>query len=114
MESKSIYPPAIQDWLDEAADGLEESGFFEAEGINPDHGKAAFCNQAGPAVLASWVDTGMINLTDEQLENILRTSIVEGAIIGLQDAGIIDSFDDETFFLTELGNGLAQHLNNEN
>jgi hypothetical protein len=114
MESNSMYPPAIQDWLDSAANGLEETGFFEDEGINPEHGKTAFCNQAGPAVLASWVDTGMINLSDEQLEQILRMSIVEGALIGLQESGIIDSFDDETFFLTELGTGLANKLNNEN
>jgi len=114
MESKSIYPPAIQDWLESAANGLEESGFFEDEGINPEHGKQAFYNQAGPAVFASWVDTGMINLTDEQLENILRISIVEGALLGLQDAGIIDTVDDETFFLTELGNGLANQIKNEN
>ena len=114
MESNSIYPPVIQDWLESAANGLEETGFFEDEGINPEHGKTAFCNQAGPAVLASWVDSGTINLTDEQLESILRMSIVEGALIGLQESGLIDTVDDETFFLTELGNGLAQQLNNEN
>jgi len=114
MESNSIYPPVIQDWLESAANGLEETGFFEDEGINPEHGKKAFCNQAGPAVLSSWMDSGEINLTDEHLEKILRMIIVEGALLGLQESGLIDSFDDETFFLTELGTAAAQHLNNEN
>jgi hypothetical protein len=114
METKSIYPPAIQDWLDSAVSSLEETGFFKEEGINPDHGKRAFCNQAGPAVLSSWLDTGMINLTDEQLDKILHTSIVEAALLGLREAGLIDSFDDDTFFLTKQGTGVARQLNNKN
>lgn len=114
METKSIYPPAIQDWLEAAANGLETTGFFEDEGVNPEHGKQAFCNQAGPAVFASWVDTGTIDVTDDQLESILRMSIVEGTLIGLQDEGIVDSFDNDTFFLTELGTSMANQLKTEN
>jgi len=110
MESKSIYPPVIQHWLDEAATSLEETGFFKDEGVNPEHGKRAFCNQAGPVVLVSWMDTGMINLTSEQLETILRMSAVEGALIGLRDAGLIDSFDNESFFLTNLGTAVSKQL----
>lgn len=114
MKSNNIYPPAIQDWLETASSGLAETRFFEEEGVNPEHGKKAFCSQAGPAVLASWMDSGTINLTYEQFESILRMSIAEAALIGLQESGLIDTVDDETFFLTKLGNGVAQHLNKEN
>jgi predicted transcriptional regulator len=90
----TTYPESIKEWLADTESILED--FFGDHTIfsNRDVARETYQDVAGRHALQSWIDTGDIQVSDEELAAILNQVVVKSAIKILQEKGMIDSVED--------------------
>jgi hypothetical protein len=110
----SDYPAQVAETLEKAASVLSEpGGFFEEYNIPSDRGTELFAELAGPDMLKSWLDTGEIEVPDDDtFHKYLVRIITESHLTDLKNAGLVDFIEDENgeehFWLTSDGKQLAE------
>jgi|688.fasta_scaffold67830_7 hypothetical protein len=110
----SDYPAPVAETLENAAQVLSEpGGFFDEYNIPHKRGAELFVELAGPDMLKSWLDTGEIEVPDDDtFHKYLVRVITESHLIDLKEAGLVDCIEDEHgeehFWLTSDGKQLAE------
>ena len=90
----TTYPESIKEWVTDTESVLEE--FFNDPTIfsNRDVARETYRDVAGRYALQSWLDSGDIQVSDDEFAEILDKVILESAIKILQAKGMIDSVED--------------------
>ena len=90
----TTYPESIKEWVADTESLLEE--FFTDTELfsNAEVARETYRDIAGRRALQSWLDTGEIQVSDDEFAEILDKVILESAIKILQAKGMIDSVED--------------------
>jgi hypothetical protein len=90
----TTYPESIKEWLADTESILED--FFTDSELfsNAEVARDTYRDVAGRHALQSWIDTGDIQVSDEEMTDILNQVVVKSAIKILQEKGMIDSVED--------------------
>ena len=90
----TTYPESIKEWVADTESLLEE--FFTDTELfsNAEVARETYRDIAGRRALQSWLDTGEIQVSDDEFAEILDKVILGSAIKILQAKGMIDSVED--------------------
>jgi len=101
------YPQQVIDWVNATEEALGEDFFNDDLFTNLEIAVNTYREIAGQAAFESWVATGEVDLTDEDLETIMGNTILQSAIRSLREKKLIDWVEDEhgepVYWVTELG-----------
>jgi len=101
------FPEPVMDYSHKVTNTLNEDNFFSEEEINP----KIFFNKLCENVLPNWLNGESLQLTEDQMIEVITHSAAQSVLQALGEKGLLDSItgDDgeERFFLTPDGKIIA-------
>jgi len=99
------YPDKVVERATKVANLLKENGFFEEEELNPEIAHKVAINKFSELFYPKWIsgDEEDFSYSDGEFESVLIEIISDSALESLKQKGFIDSFDGDTYFLTQKG-----------
>ena len=101
------YPEPVMDYAHKVTNTLNEDNFFEEEEISP----KVFFNNLCENVLPNWIKGEALQLTEDQMMDVITHSAAQSVLQTLEQKGLLDSITDEDgeerFFLTADGKIIA-------
>lgn len=102
------YPEKIQERTNEFIDSLNMTGAFAVIESSPEF----VSNAIADIILEQWLKDGDIEISEEQFHKAINLAEVNYALEGLIQKGLVSTFDDETYFLTENGKEIEKKIKN--
>ena len=101
------YPDPVMDYSHKVTNALNEDNFFNEEEINP----RIFFNRLCENVLPNWINGDSLQLTEDQMMEVITHSAAQSVLQTLEQKGLLDSITgedgEERFFLTADGKIMA-------
>jgi hypothetical protein len=121
-----IYTPEVIAYADRVIDLLEDGyhpetkkNFFEAEFTTPNRGRRLFREILSDRATANFLERedNAVQMTLEQMQDVMKESVVRASLEELRDNGLIDWIanenGEEIVFLTEKGKNIGSSLFSE-
>jgi hypothetical protein len=121
--SNTIYTPEVIAYADRVMEVLEDGlhpetkkNFFEAEFTTPDRGRRLFREILSDQATANFLERedNAVQMTLEQMQGVMKESIIKGSLEELRENGLVDWIEDEdgeeVVFLTEKGKDFGATL----
>lgn len=104
------YPEKVINYSREIFDCFAAGNFFSEEDIDPFIFSKFLCEK----VMPNWLSGDDVELTEEDLMEVILYSSTKSVLIGMKNKGLLDSIEDESgeecFFLTPDGKEAAEEL----
>ncbi len=102
----SHYPKVIIDRTNEFIQSLDMIGSFGIIEATPEYVASAIAH----IILEQWLINGDIEISEEQFHKAINLAEINYAIEELKNKGLVSTFDDETYFLTEKGKEFEKNI----
>ena len=104
-----MYPKAVEDFLDQIEQGLQEENFYQEGSPGNDTDSQTVRKEFGKVVFSKWTQSpgGEIFVTEQEFMGTMQRCCAQSAINSLVAKGLVDVIEDsngeEVVFMTEVG-----------